>query len=358
MRTKANIALVTSFPPGTGIFRFFGNLANFGFYSKLLYFKSLQDKFKAKSTTKYSTIGPKMIPDKVSYILSFAFPSIWSNEIVKHDFVHIISPDFFHLSKFKQSVIGTVHDLYIFENNTKLDYSWYYRFFEKMDLNYCHDLLGVTTISKNTDKILKHFFPKVKSKTIHHWTPDCFSKIDKSLCRKKLSIPDSKFILLNLSFSSSNKNLESLGKIMDALSEEYLLIHIGNSKVVCNNPDRILNVNRYLDDQLLVEYYNSADLYLAPSTSEGFNYPVIEALNCGVPVLASDIEIFHEVLMNSPYLIPFDIVEWRDAIISLSDRKALKDAIDWYDINIGNYYREKRGKMEFMEFYSSLGVDL
>jgi glycosyltransferase involved in cell wall biosynthesis len=180
--------------------------------------------------------------------------------------------------------------------------------------------------------------------------------MDKSLCRKKLLIPSSKFVLLNVSFSSSNKKLDFLGEIMDTLSDEYLLIHIGNTNVVCNNPDRILNINQYLDNQLLVKYYNSADLYLAPSTSEGFNYPITEALNCEIPVLASDIELFREVLMNSPYLIPLNIVEWRDAIISLTDKKALKDAIEWYILKIGDYYREKRGKTEFMEFYNSLGV--
>ena len=312
----------------------------------------------AESTANYCTVEPKLLPVKVSYVLSFAFPSIWSSEIIKHDYAHIVSPDFFHLSRFRQSIIGTIHDLYILENNTKSDYSWYYRFFAKMDLNHCYDLLGVTTISKNTDRLFKHFFPKVKTKIIHHWTPDYFTKIDKTLCRKKHLIPNSKFVLLNVSFSSSNKNLDLLGKIMDVLSDEYLLIHIGNSKIICNNMNRILNINRYIDGQMLVEYYNAADLYLAPSTSEGFNFPVIEALNCGVPVLASDIEIFQEVLRNSPYLISFDIVEWKDAIISLSDRKSLQDAINWYDINIGNYYREKRGKREFMEFYNSLGVNV
>ena len=227
-----------------------------------------------------------------------------------------------------------------------------------MDLNYCYDLLGVTTISKNTDKLFKHFFPNVKSKVIHHWTPDYFSKIDKSQCRKKLSIPDSKFILLNVSFSSSNKNLDFLGKIMDVLSDQYLLIHIGNTNVVCKNPNRVLNINRYLEDQLLVEYYNSADIYLSPSTSEGFNHPVTEAINCGVPVLASDIEIFREVLMDSPYLISLEAEKWKEIIISLNDEKAMKDAIGWYTLKIGDYYREERGKNEYKEFYSSLGVEL
>lgn len=358
MKSKADIALVTSFPPGTGVFRLAENLYRFGFYSKLLYFKSLQDKFRTNSHTIYSTIGPEVLPDKLSYTLSFAFPSVWSGEIRKYKYAHITSPDFFHLSRFKQSIIGTVHDLYFLENNTRYDYSWYYRFFAKMDLNYCYDLLGISTISKNTDRMLRHFYPKIKSKVIHHWTPDYFSKIDKSMCRRKFSISDSKFILLNVSFSSSNKNLEFLGKVMDMLSDEYLLIHIGNTNVTCNNPSRILNINQYLDDKLLVEYYNVADLYLAPSTSEGFNYPVTEALNCGVPVLASDIEIFHEVLMDSPYLIPLDTVKWKDVIISLNDKKAMKNAIDWYTLKVGDYYREKRGKMEFMEFYNSLGVDL
>ena len=353
-----DIALVTSFPVGTGIFRFSENLAHFGFYSKLLYFNSLNNMLKADSVSNYDTITPWILPSKVSYVLSFTFPSVWSRELNKYEYAHVISPDFFHLSMFKKSIIGTVHDLYILENKTKLDYTWYYRFFGKMDLKYCYDLLGITTISKNTDRLLKHFFPKVKSKVIHHWTPNYFTKTDKSLCRKKLSLPDSKFILLNVSFNSFNKNLDFSGEIMDMLSDKFLLIHIGNTNIVCKNPSRILNINLYLDDHTLVEYYNSADVYLAPSTSEGFNRPIIEALNCGVPVLASDIDIFREVLMDSPYLVPLEVEKWKDIIISLTDEKTMKDTIDWYALKIGDYYRETRGKEEFYQYFVDLGIKI
>ncbi len=358
MISKNKLAIVTSFPPGTGIFRFADNLAHFGFFSNTLYFKSLANKLMANSPAEYKTIAPNVIPEKLSYILSFHFPSNWSKEIEKYSYVHVVSPDFFHLSRFKKSIIGTVHDLYFLNNDTRKDYTWYYRFFEKRDLDYCYNLLGLTTISKNTDKLLNHFYPKIKSKVIHHWTPDYFSKIDRINCRDTLSIPKSKFVLLNVSFNSSNKNLEFLGNLMDSLSNDYLLIHIGNSDILCKNPDRVLNINKYLEDQALVKYYNSADLYLAPSTSEGFNYPVIEALNCGIPVLGSDIEIFKEVLMNSPYLIQLDLLKWKETILSLNDKKAYKNATEWYSFKIGDYYREERGKTQFMDFYDSLGVNI
>lgn len=217
MKHKSNIAIITSFPPGTGIFRFAENIFNFDFYSNLLYFRSIQDNFNLKLNKTLTTINSTIIPDKYAYISSFIFPTIWSRELKKYEYAHIVSPDFFHISRYKKSIIGTVHDLYFLEKGTKLDYSWYYRFFEKLDLNYCTDLLGVTTISKHTEKLLKHFYPNIKTKAIHNWTQDYFIKMNKLTCRQNLSLPDSKFILLNVSYSSSNKNLDFLGELMEML---------------------------------------------------------------------------------------------------------------------------------------------
>lgn len=45
----------------------------------------------------------------------------------------------------------------------------------------------------------------------------------------------------------------------------------------------------------LAEVYRRAPVVLVPSESEGFGLPVIEALACGSPVVASDIPVLHEV---------------------------------------------------------------
>jgi glycosyltransferase involved in cell wall biosynthesis len=53
-------------------------------------------------------------------------------------------------------------------------------------------------------------------------------------------------------------------------------------------PDYVWRLSRVTDDELAA-LYNAASLVLAPSLGEGFDFPVLEALACGAPVVASDI---------------------------------------------------------------------
>jgi glycosyltransferase involved in cell wall biosynthesis len=53
----------------------------------------------------------------------------------------------------------------------------------------------------------------------------------------------------------------------------------------------------------------AADALIQPSICEGFGLPVLEAMACGTPVVASDIPPFREITDGAAWLVPADDVE-------------------------------------------------
>jgi glycosyltransferase involved in cell wall biosynthesis len=51
----------------------------------------------------------------------------------------------------------------------------------------------------------------------------------------------------------------------------------------------------HIDDRVLAAVYRRAALVLLPSDREGFGLPVVEALACGTPVVATDLPVLREV---------------------------------------------------------------
>ena len=62
---------------------------------------------------------------------------------------------------------------------------------------------------------------------------------------------------------------------------------------------------------------------LAPSFGEGYGLPLVEALDLGVPVVASDIAVFHQVGQEKAiYVDPADENAWLSWIDALADRRS------------------------------------
>ena len=52
----------------------------------------------------------------------------------------------------------------------------------------------------------------------------------------------------------------------------------------------------YIDDETRTRLYRECGCFVFPSRAEGFGMPLIEALQCGKPVIASNLEIFKELV--------------------------------------------------------------
>ncbi len=84
--------------------------------------------------------------------------------------------------------------------------------------------------------------------------------------------------------------------------------------------------HHHLDPPAVADLLRGADLMLAPSwEEEGFGLPVLEAMACGVPVVASDISAFRWFAGKAAALVPFD----RPEAFAQSARAILGDAGRW-----------------------------
>src|SRR5205085_4205661 len=88
-------------------------------------------------------------------------------------------------------------------------------------------------------------------------------------------------------------------------------------------PDLIRYVGTPADHEL-VDWYNRASVVAYPSSYEGFGLPVLEAMACGTPVVASAAASIPEVTGDAAMLMTtHDIRAWRDAIGAVLQDPAL-----------------------------------
>lgn len=89
-----------------------------------------------------------------------------------------------------------------------------------------------------------------------------------------------------------------------------------------------------LPDAALARLMAGARAVLAPSSTEGFDLPALEALSLGVPVIASDIPVHRELARGARMLDPLDGPGWLEAIRAAADAPVAPPPFDppaWAD---------------------------
>jgi glycosyltransferase involved in cell wall biosynthesis len=84
----------------------------------------------------------------------------------------------------------------------------------------------------------------------------------------------------------------------------------------------------YVPAEDLVALYNLADLFVFPSLYEGFGLPPLEAMACGLPVVASTAPALREVLDDAALLVhPQDVVALAEAMAAALGDEALRSRL-------------------------------
>ncbi|MHB1708357.1 MAG: glycosyltransferase [Thermoplasmataceae archaeon] len=348
-----NSAVISCSPLRTGL----------GTYSRLLYdldlFGSLVF-FRKSSRSDESGYENVVKPDHELYnlraLLSVYGISFWKKYIQGFGFLHLTSPEFFHLVRYNRNMTGTVHDLQPIDDHVSRS-AYSYAFIQYMKKNYSAmgDLKGVVAISNVTAEIIRDKVPDVNPVVIHHWTDDRFVSRDRDLVRKKLGLDTDARYILNVSSPEPRKGLDQLPKIMASLPDNFRLIRIGKMAPALEGirDRRFINIDSVSDEDYPL-YFSASDVYFSPSIREGFGRPTIEAINSSLPVVLSDIPINREIVRDSKFLVdPENPENFTEKILQAADMDAGQKG-SLYS-NLGDYYRKGRALRQYQEFYGRLG---
>lgn len=201
---------------------------------------------------------------------------------------------------------------------------------------------AVITVSEWSKQDILKFFPIDKDKIFV--TPlaaeDIYIPMDKEKCRDFLSkeYNINKPFILYIGGFSPRKNVKSLitafAKIYKDLNKDYNLVIVGATRdqgeylsQFSNNLEfasKIIFTGFVLEEHLPI-LYNGCDVFVYPSLYEGFGLPPLEAMNCGTPVVTSNLTSIPEVVQDAGMLInPYNEDELPEALVKLLNDESLQ----------------------------------
>ena len=146
---------------------------------------------------------------------------------------------------------------------------------------------------------------------------------EKALIRKSMGITEGQKVVLTIAENQERKNLGVCYDIVRKMPSNviYALVTRVNAPYGWDLQDleaeyglvgRVMKFERGLPFKQIWTLYAAADAFLMSSKAEGLAIPVLEAMSCGVPVVAPDHTAFHEHLSDGRGYLYDNAYQYRD----------------------------------------------
>ena len=135
--------------------------------------------------------------------------------------------------------------------------------------------------------------------------------------------------VLTVASQTARKNLAALGETARRLAADGVeLLAVGGSRPqFAGEGDVPVRVLGHVSDEELRGLYAGASAFVLPSLYEGFGLPVLEAMACGVPVVASDRGALPETCGGAALLVdPIDSSAIAEAVVTALGNEELRQA--------------------------------
>jgi glycosyltransferase involved in cell wall biosynthesis len=184
--------------------------------------------------------------------------------------------------------------------------------------------------------------------------------------RLELKISEQKLILISVGRLVKRKGYEYAIQALSTLSGNnfhYLIIGDGPEEKNLKNLVSSLGMDEkitflgYLSEEQKYQYLNISDIYLLPSTHEGFGICLLEAMHCGLPIVSTDNGGQTDFLKdgeNALFAPPQNSVVLAEKIRNLMEDEDLRKFVSTNNFrDVRQYYIEEISK-NYEHLYSEL----
>lgn len=236
--------------------------------------------------------------------------------------------------------VAVLHDLN-FEANPKdipFTYSAFYRFFYPRYAKKAVRLATVSEFSKN-DIVNRYGISKENIDVVYNGANENYKPISETgAIATRNNITGGQPYFLFVGSLHPRKNVATLFRAFEIFRKKtqtnIKLVIVGNKMWWTKEMEDVYNLMLFQDDVIftgrlepeqLCSVTASAIAMVYPSTYEGFGIPVLEAMQCDVPVITSNITSMPEVAGNAALLVdPYSIDDISNAMIKITSDLQLR----------------------------------
>lgn len=293
----------------------------------------------------YSDLPPLIELKKQSNItIRVSGKTKWSQlywHILIHKWIHQNKPNVYwsprhHLPAFLPKTLRkvvTIHDMVWLHHPETMKKTglWSDRLLTPQSIKVANSIIAV---SNSTANEIRCFYPKVTNKicVIRHGGSDLPAPIQPRVFKDK-----SDHYILSVGTIEPRKNYT---RLLSAYEQYRLSGHTSKLVIVGNKGwgwgplSELLTISKYKKDIIIIEdcddenlawLYENAEIFVCTSLSEGYGLPVDEAKYYNIPMVLSDIPVFHEHCPDNPtWVDPYNINDIARAIIISTQLKINK----------------------------------
>jgi glycosyltransferase involved in cell wall biosynthesis len=273
------------------------------------------------------------------WFIWFEFSVPWA--LIKYKADLFLSPDGYLSLSTKCPSVSVIHDINFFHRPKDLPLlsRWYYNFFFP---RYARKAIKIGTVSEfsKLDIVNSYHISPEKISVMHNGANDLYRPIglhSQKRCRDLIS--DGKPYFIFIGTLHPRKNLVNLLLAFDSFcgtsEKAFKLVIVGARFFLTSELERVYKSMKFRNDVIfsgrlgpeeLADALGAAEALVFVPYYEGFGIPVVEAMNCDIPVIASNVTSLPEVAGDAAlYVNPSDVEDIAAAMKRIVTEPGLKE---------------------------------